>query len=154
MATSTQRVGLLVRQARQSANLTQEKLAAKVKGVSDEDISLLERGEIDLTNAQLKLLAKALGITQTSLLSAPKNIKAAAKKTAAKKTTTAAKKTSAKKTTAEATLRLSAAEKKLVLAYREADADARKKALDVLSGAEQGGELAEKLQSILGELIK
>ena len=99
---AAKKVGVLIKEARAAAGISQEALARKIDGVSATDIGKVERGEKDLTQAQLKEIAKALGITQKSLLEAPKNISAsAAKKTTAataKKTTGAAlKKTGAKK---------------------------------------------------------
>lgn len=142
------KVGTLIREARTKAGFTQEQLARKIKGISADDISKAERGEKDLTQAALKEIAKATGVTQKSLIDAAKGGSAAKKtaskaagsktassKTAAKKTAssgtaakktassrTAAKKTTAKRTTSSRTeLKLSAEEKKLVKAYREAD---------------------------------
>lgn len=150
---ASKKVGTLVKEARTAAGLTQEKLA-KAAGVTASDISKVERGEADLTNEQLKKVAKATGVTQTSLISAPKNT--SAKSAAAKKTTTTAKKaaTTAKKTTstvkkttsskttakkntssaAQTSMKVTAAEKKLVEAYRKASTDAKKAALYLLAG--------------------
>ena len=104
-------VGVLVKEARTAAKLTQEKLAkAAGEGLSAADIGKCERGEADLTTAQLKKIAVACGVTQTSLVNAPKNLKAAAtpktetKTAAAKKpasTTATAKKTESKTTAAK-----------------------------------------------------
>ena len=77
MAT-TKTVGQLVKEARTNAKLTQEQLAQKVDGVSASDISKCERGEKDLSQAALKQIAKATGVTQKSLLEAPKNEKTSA----------------------------------------------------------------------------
>ena len=132
------KVGTLIREARTKAGFTQEQLARKIKGISADDISKAERGEKDLTQAALKEIAKATGVTQKSLIDAAKGgsaakktaskaagSKASSSKTSAKKTAssgTAAKKTTAKRTTSSRTeLKLSAEEKKLVKAYREAD---------------------------------
>lgn len=138
------KVGPLIKEARTGAGLTQEQLARKIKGISADDISKAERGEKELTQAVLKEIAKATGVTQKSLLDAAKGTTAskttAQKKTAtaskkpasgtsakksvssAKKTTSAAKKTttSGRKTTSQA-FTISAQEKKLINAYREAD---------------------------------
>lgn len=111
------KVGKLIKEARTAAGLTQEKLGRKV-GLSANDISLAERGEKELTQAQLKKIATACGVTQASLLNA-------AKETTKKSTKTTASPTSVK---------LTAAEKKLVEAYRKADSDTRKAALKVLKG--------------------
>ena len=65
-------VGTLIKEARTAAGLTQEQLARKIKGVSADDISLAERGKKDFTQAVLKEIAKATGVTQKSLLDAAK----------------------------------------------------------------------------------
>ena len=69
---AAKKVGDLIKEARLNAGFTQEKLAAKVKGVSASDISKAERGELELTQDALKLIAKATGVTQKSLLDAAK----------------------------------------------------------------------------------
>ena len=101
---ATKKVGVLVKEARTAADLTQEKLAKKAgEGLTANDISKCEQQKADLTAAQLKAIAKVCGVTQTSLVNAPKNLSAAAAKKAAaeKKTaTTAAKKAAAEKKTA------------------------------------------------------
>lgn len=134
------KVGTLIKEARTAAGLSQEQLARKIKGLSAAELGKAERGETELTQAFLKEIAKATGVTQASLLNAAKGSTAAkktetAKKTTAKKTETA-KKTTAKKTeTAKKTdTELTAAEKKLIEAYRAASADAKKNALKLLKG--------------------
>ncbi len=135
------KVGTLIKEARTAAGLTQEQLARKIKGLSAAELGKAERGEIELTQAFLKEIAKATGVTQSSLLSAAK-ASAPAKKTETAKKTTGAKKTeTAKKTAAKKTgaakkdeLELTAAEKKLIEAYRAASADAKKNALKLLKG--------------------
>ena len=149
---AAKKVGVLIKEARTAAGLSQESLARKIDGVTATDIGKVERGEKDLTQAQLKEIAKALGITQKSLLEAPKNLPASstAKKTTAssstaKKTGTSsstAKKTSSSSSTAKKTgttstdtsLKLTATEKKLVELYRAADAETRKAAVSLLKG--------------------
>ena len=135
-------VGELIREARTAAGLSQEALAKKIEGLSASELGKAERGEKTLTQAQLKAIAKATGVTQKSLREAAKT--GSAKKTEAKKTEakkTEAKKTSAKKTTAKKTTSkktdegtLTAAEKKLLEAYRAADANTKKAALALLKG--------------------
>lgn len=126
---ATKKVGVLVKEARTAADLTQEKLAKKAgEGLTANDISKCEQLKADLTSAQLKSIAKVCGVTQTSLVNAPKNLSAAAakkaaaeKKTAdAKKATTTAKKTAEKKTTttAKKTTEKKAAEKKTTTAKK------------------------------------
>ena len=152
------KLGTLIREARTGAGLTQEQLAKKVKGLSASDVSKAERGEKELTQEQLKAIAKATGVTQKSLLEAP----SAVKKTAAKKTTTAktetAKKTTAKKTTSSAkknttAVELTAAEKTLLNAYRKADAETQKAALNILKG-EKEADILSGLMEMLGNLGK
>ena len=106
------KVGALVKEARTAAKLTQEKLAkAAGENLTAADISKCEQGKADLTTAQLKKIAVACGVTQASLVNAPKNISASAAKKTASKTAaakasssgkeTAAKSSAAKKTTAK-----------------------------------------------------
>ena len=93
------KVGDLVREARTRAGLTQEKLAAQVGGgLQASDIGKCERKQADLTKEQLKKIAVACGVSQASLVNAPKNLPAADAKSAAKTTAakTAAKTTAAK----------------------------------------------------------
>ncbi len=166
-----EKVGTLIREARTKAGFTQEQLARKIKGISADDISKAERGEKELTQAVLKEIAKATGVTQKSLIDAAKGTapaKKTAQKTASSKTSAAKKtgtskagtskagtskagtsktgtaktgtsktassktasgKTAAKKTSSKTAgtgssrteLKLSAEEKKLIKAYREAD---------------------------------
>ena len=112
------KVGKLIKKARTNADMTQEKLARKVGGgLTASDISKAERGELDLSQAVLKKIAVATGVTQASLINAAKGT---------------AKKTS--NTSSKSSMRLTAAEKKLVTCYREADSDTRKAALKVLKG--------------------
>ena len=120
------KVGGLIKEARTGAGLTQEQLARKIKGISADDISKAERGEKALTQAVLKEIAKATGVTQKSLLDAAKaagsGSTTASRKTTSSGSTSARKKTTGKtaKTTAS-TFKVSAQEKKLINAYREAD---------------------------------
>ena len=96
---ATKKVGAMIKEARTAAKLTQDKLG-QAAGVAGADIGKCERGEIDLTNAQLKKIAVACGVTQSSLLNAPKNLSAAAAKKAAAAAKTAAEKKPAAKTAA------------------------------------------------------
>ena len=208
------KVGALIKEARTAAGLTQEKLAkAAGEKLTAADISKCEQGKADLTTAQLKAVAKPCGVTQTSLVNAPKNLtdtagksntagKKATEKTAAAKTTaakttaaktqtaktaaakkdeakktgvketaaktqtakTAAKENAAKKTAtktqaaktaaakkpatpagANISMKVTATEKKLIEAYRDAPADLKKAALKVLKG-----EYGETVNNLLG----
>ncbi len=136
------KVGPLIKEARTNAKLTQEQLAKKISGLTASDISKAERGELELSQAQLKAIAKATGVTQASLLNAAKEgSKPAAKKPAAKKP--AAKK--------EDELKLTAAEKKLVELYRAADKNTKEAAVKVLKGEKTGADGI--LGSILGGAV-
>ena len=66
------KVGTLIKEARTNAGLTQDQLAKKVRGLTASDVSKAERGEKELTQEQLKSIAKATGVTQKSLLDAAK----------------------------------------------------------------------------------
>ncbi|MBQ6951658.1 MAG: helix-turn-helix transcriptional regulator [Clostridia bacterium] len=150
------KVGTLIKEARTQAGLTQEALARKITGVSASDISKAERGEMEFTQDVLKKIAKACGVTQSSLLNAAKET---TKKTTAAKKTTSAKATAAKKTTSASakksttgttSVKLTAAEKKLVELYREASSEKKKEALKVLQGEEDEKSLLEVLGDLLG----
>ena len=156
-------VGELIKEARTNAKLSQAALGEQV-GVSASDIGKAERGEKELSQTVLKAIAKATGVTQKSLLEAPK----AAAGSAAKKTTTSAKKTTttAKKTTgssakkpastaktpaaSSAAEELTAAEKTLLNAYRKADAETRKAALKLLKGEKDEDILSTLIQNFMG----
>ena len=137
------KVGTLIKEARTAAGLTQEQLARKVADCSASDISKAERGEKELTQTQLKAIAKATGVTQKSLLDAAKGT-TAAKTTAAKTTsakpstakTTAAKKPAAKtaSSTGKSSVSVTAAEKKLLELYRAADSETKKATVAILKG--------------------
>lgn len=135
---AAKKVGTLIKEARTAAGLTQEQLAKKV-GVAAADISRAERGEKSLTEAQLKAIAKATGVTQKSLLEAPKGGTASS----------AAKPAGAGKTGASSSsVKLSADEKKLVSLYRAADDKTKKAVMELFNeGAEQTGSI---LSGLLG----
>lgn len=127
---SVKKVGTIIKEERTKAGLTQEQLAKKVAGLSAADISKAERGEKTLTQEQLKAVAKALGITQKTLLDASKG--------------------ASSDTDSGGSVKLSAAEKKLITLYRKADADTKKAAVQLLEkGAEETGNI---LTSLLGGL--
>lgn len=152
------KVGKLIREARTDADLTQEQLARKVAGVSANDISLAERGEKDLTQTQLKAIAKATKVTQASLINAAKEESGTAKKTTTKKTTTTTKKTTTTTTkkaktpsNANTSMKVTATEKKLIEAYRLADSDAKKRAMSVLKG--ETSDIADVVEDVLGDML-
>ena len=113
---ATKKVGTLIKEARTAAGLTQEQLARKISGLSASDISAAERHQKDLTQVQLKKIAKATGVTQASLLNAAKGS------------------TSKKTSSSKSSMQVTATEKKLVQLYRDADSDTKKKALAILKG--------------------
>ena len=165
-------VGPLIKEARSKAKLSQESLASQIDGLSASDLGKAERGEKELSQSVLRQIAKLTGVTQSSLVNAAKESTygTAAKKTAsastAKKTSTSstAKKTSstakaaatAKKTTtarktstaSKNAIELTAAEKKLIELYRDADSETKKKAVAVLKG--ESSEMGDILTSLLG----
>ena len=197
------KLGTLVKEARTEAGLSQAALAAKVDGLSAADIGKIERGEKVPSQAVIKNLAKALGVTQTSLLNAydvagkstsAASAKASSSKTSSAKTssaktssakTSSAKTSSAKTSSAKTssssgkktsssssdTVKLTAAEKKLLTAYRKADSSTKKAGLkilegngsitDILTGLFSGkaqnaaaGSLGSLLESALGKIKK
>ena len=118
---ASNKLGTLIKSARTDAGMTQEQLARKIAGLSASDISLAERGQKDLTQAQIKEIAKATGVTQASLLEAAKedNTKttAAKKSTPAKKTTASSKsssKSSTKSSSSTTSVKVTASEKKIL----------------------------------------
>ena len=127
--------GELMKQARTAAGLTQEQLAKKV-GLSTADYRKAEHGDLELTQSVLKLIAKATGVTQASLLNAEK---APTKKTTAKKS-------------ASGELKLTAAEKTLVQLYRQATPENRSDAIRVLKGEKT--EVEQLVDAMLGDKLK
>lgn len=155
------KVGPLIKEARTGAGLTQEQLAKKLGGgITAADISKAERGLTELSQTQLRQIAKITGVTQASLLNAAKPSTAAkkpaasaAKKpaaSAAKKpaSSTAAKKPAASSAKKEEEFKLSSAEKKLVELYRAADKSSKDNAVKLLKGEKL--EVANLLGSLLG----
>ena len=113
---AAKKVGTLIKEARTEAGLTQEQLARRIAGLSASDISQAERHQKDLTQDQLKQIAKITGATQASLLNAAKG-------------------SSARKTTGtKSSMQVTAAERRLVELYRKASTDERKAALKALKG--------------------
>ena len=143
---AAKKVGTLIKEARTNADMTQEQLARKISGLSASDISLAERGKKELTQAQLKQIAKITGVTQASLINAAKGT--ASSKSAAKKSSSAASSSS------KTSIKVTAAEKKLVELYRAANSDTRKAAIKLLKGEENTAEdilenLIESVQDML-----
>ena len=122
---ASKKLGNLIKEARTDAGLTQEQLARKIAGLSASEISAAERGVGDLTQDQLKKIAKVTGVTQASLLNAAKG--------STKKTTS---------TAAKSSMQVTATERRLVEAYRKASAAEKKAAMEALKGS---GSLTEEL---------
>ena len=155
------KVGKLIKAARTGADMTQEQLARRISGLTASDISLAERGEKELTQAQLKKIATLTGVTQASLINVAKEENGSSKKT------TTAKKTPNKTTTpktpanANSTMKVTSTERKLVEAYRLADSDAKKRAMNILKGQEDGvlesilgsGDIADTVEDVLGNVL-
>ena len=142
---SSKKVGPMIKEARTNAGFTQQELADKISGLSASDISKAERGEKELTQDQLKAIAKATGVTQKSLLEA-----AAGKSSSSGKTSSSSSSNS--NTTS---MKLTAAEKKLVELYREADSDTKKAAVKLLKGEKSElSEGSEILTSLLGTAME
>lgn len=138
---ASKKLGNLIKQARTDAGLTQEQLARKIAGLSATDISEAERGLKDLTQEQLKKIAKATGVTQSSLLDAAKG--------STKKTTTSS--SSGNKTS----MKVTATEKRLVEYYRKASTDDRKQALKILKGDDDITEdLLDSVMDVVTDLLK
>ena len=166
---ATKKVGELIKEARTNAKLSQTALGEMV-GLSASDIGKAERGEKELSQASLKAIAKATGVTQKSLLEAPKGgtgststAKTSTAKTTTAKTTTAKTSTaktstaktgtsssSNKKTSSTTAVELTSAEKTMLNAYRKADAETRKTALKILKGEQDADLLGTLLKNFTG----
>lgn len=129
MGTNT---GARIRQARTGAKLTQAALGEAI-GLSAAEISKAERGELQLSQAKLKAIAKATGVTQASLLSGDREATLAPKSEGS-------------------TVKLSAAEKKLVKLFRSATDEQKSDALRILNGEKT--EVEQLVDSLLGDKRK
>ncbi len=142
---AAKKVGVLIKEARTKAGLTQMQLADRISGVTAADISKAERGDKELTDAQLKAIAKITGVTQKSLLEAPKGGTASS---SAKPASSSASKPASSSSAGKTSMQLTSTEKKLVELYRAANSDTKKKAMSVLKGESSGA--ADVLSSLLG----
>lgn len=133
------KTGECIRQARTAAKMTQAQLA-KAVGLSPIVIGKAERGELDLTQAALKSIAKATGVTQVSLLNAEKA-------TAAEKTV---KQTAKGK--AVYPMMLTSQEKKVIRLFRKANEDQISDVLRILSGEKT--EVEQLVDAMLGDKWK
>ena len=147
----SKKLGTLIKDARTKKGISQSELASRIDGLSASALGKAERGESEPAEEIVRQIAKELGVTQTSLVDAMTG-KAAGRtsssKTSSSKTSsskTSSSKTSSSKTTSSksksagsASVKLTAAEKKLVELYRKADRDTKKAAVNLLSGKEEG----------------
>lgn len=137
---ASKKLGNAIKKARTDAGLTQEQLARKISGLSAADISEAERGLKDLTQEQLKKIAKATGVTQASLLDAAKS---------------STKKTTSSSSASKTSMKVTATEKRLVEYYRNADSDTRKQALKLLKGDDDIAEdLLDTVMDVVTDLLK
>lgn len=137
----SKKLGTMIREARTQKGLTQAALAEQA-GISSSEMGKIERGEKEPSQDALRKMAKALGVTQKSLLEASSGSAASSGK---KKTSTTGKASSSSKK-GSSTDTLTATEKKLVQLYRKADSSTKKAAMGLLSGE---GNAVEILGSLL-----
>ena len=138
-------VGEKISYYRKQKNMTQEQLARRISGLSAEDISLAERGKKDLTQDQLKQIAKITGVTQASLINAAKGTSSSSKKTSS----------SSSKSASKSSYMVTAEEKKLIQLYRKADSVTQNAVLSMLNIKESAteailGGLLDNVQNIFG----
>ena len=147
----SKKLGTLIKDARTKKGISQSELASRIDGLSASALGKAERGESEPAEEIVRQIAKELGVTQTSLVDAMTGKTAgrtSSSKTSSSKTSsskTSSSKTSSSKTTSSrsksagsASVKLTAAEKKLVELYRKADRDTKKAAVNLLSGKEEG----------------
>ena len=138
---ASKKLGNLIKEARTGAGYTQEQLARKISGLSATDISEAERGLKDLTQEQLKKIAKATGVTQSSLLEAAKG--------------STKKSTSSSSSASKTSMKVTATEKRLVEYYRKADSDTRKQAMKLLKGDDDIAEdIIDSVMDVVTDLLK
>ncbi len=118
------KTGDAIRAARTGAKMTQAALAQEV-GLSPGDISKAERGELELSQKALRAIAKATGVTQASLVNGTVTPKA------------------------PGTLKLTAAETKLVQLYRKATPEQKSDIQRILNGEKT--EVEQLVDSLLGD---
>lgn len=135
------KVGTLIKKARTDAGYTQEQLARKVKGISANDISRAERGELELSQAVLKEIAKATGVTQSSLIEASKH--SSYKSSSSKASTSSSSQT---------TMKVTNSEKQIITLYREADSETKKKVRNLLKGTPD--DTSEIIEDIIGTAME
>ena len=137
----SKKLGTLIKDARTKKGISQSELASRINGLSASALGKAERGESEPAEEIVRQIAKELGVTQTSLVEAMSG-KAAGRtsssKTSSSKTSSSKTTSSKSKSAGSASVKLTAAEKKLVELYRKADRDTKKAAVNLLSGKEEG----------------
>ena len=156
-------VGTLIKEARTAAGLTQEQLARKIKGVSADDISLAERGKKDFTQAVLKEIKTGASpkTGSSAKTSASSKTGSSAKTGASSKTGSGAKTGASSKTgnsaktasSSSSTLKLSAEEKRVLKAYREAEEGVQSIVRALLGADAQSSSASKKNSSLLESLL-
>ena len=109
----------------------------------------MAKGVLNISSDMAKALAKAAGIDEKTLSAALKAVGAA--KAAASGNTSG--KTSSSKTSSGTSVKLTAAENKLVELYRAADADTRKAAVKLLKGEDDQPAAGKILNTIIGSAV-
>lgn len=142
---AAKKVGTLIKEARLNADMTQEQLARRISSLTAEDISLAERGKKDLTQDQLKQIAKITGVTQASLINAAKGTSSSSSKTSS----------TSSKTASKTSYMVTAEEKKLIQLYRKADSVTKNAVLSLLQVKENAteallGNLLDNVQNMFG----
>ena len=146
--------GAKIKEARLAAGLTQADVAKKVEGLSAQDLSKAERGQLDLTQKQIQAIAKLTGVSASSLTKTSSAAKSGAKTSSAAKS--GAKTSSSRKTgttSSSTALKLTAEEKKLIGLYRAADKETKKAATALLKGEQQDASLMDTMMSMLGSMM-
>lgn len=125
------KTGKLIKDARTAAKMTQAQLG-KAVNLAASEISKAERGELELTQAALKAIAKVTGVTQASLINAEKVLKG-------------------KQPAINPSL-LTAQEKKLIRQFRSATDDQKSDVIRILNGEKT--EVEQLVDALLGEKWK
>ena len=126
------KTGKLIKDARTAAKMTQAQLG-KAVNLAASEISKAERGELELTQAALKAIAKVTGVTQASLINAEKVL------------------SGAKQPAINPSL-LTAQEKKLIRQFRSATDDQKSDVIRILNGEKT--EVEQLVDALLGEKWK
>lgn len=129
----SEQIGAKIREARNNAGMSQQKLADAADGVSVSDISKAERGLKELTPEQLSAIAKATGVAPESLTEAAEMVPVGevSAETKAEVPAETNKETAAN---TQITVTLTSAEKELLDSYKAAAVWKQKAVLFILKG--------------------